>query len=191
MRMILRFFLIASVFVMMARGAQAAVHVSVDLAAQRMTVTAQNGETFVWPVSTARAGYVTPNGSYHSISLETMHYSKKYHHSPMPHSIFFHGGYAIHGTYAVGALGRPASHGCIRISPANAATLFALAKAGGATITITGAPPRGSMVAKAHRRDGDPTLAFAPRRHHAPTLRAWQQNPTEAAPPSLFGASPF
>jgi hypothetical protein len=186
MRHILRLFLLASALLMMARAADAAVQVNVDLSAQRMTVIAPSGETYVWPVSSARAGYVTPNGSYHSISLETMHYSKKYHHSPMPHSIFFHGGYAIHGTYALGSLGRPASHGCIRISPANAAALFALVKAEGATITITGAPPHGTMVAQAHHHKSGSVLAYAPRKHHAPTVKAWQQNPVET-PFSLFG----
>jgi hypothetical protein len=59
----------------------------------------------------------------------------------MPHSIFFHGGFAIHGTYETASLGRPASHGCVRISRAHAATLYALVRAEGATIVISGEPP--------------------------------------------------
>lgn len=55
-----------------------------------------------------------------------MHYSSKYENSPMPHSIFFLGGYAVHGTYAIRSLGRPVSHGCVRLAPANAATLYSL-----------------------------------------------------------------
>jgi lipoprotein-anchoring transpeptidase ErfK/SrfK len=55
-----------------------------------------------------------------------MHYSRKYDNSPMPHSIFFLGGYAIHATNYVKYLGRPASHGCIRLHPRNAAKLYAL-----------------------------------------------------------------
>jgi lipoprotein-anchoring transpeptidase ErfK/SrfK len=55
-----------------------------------------------------------------------MHYSRKYDNAPMPHSIFFKGGYAIHGTNHVGMLGRPASHGCVRLSPANASILYAI-----------------------------------------------------------------
>jgi lipoprotein-anchoring transpeptidase ErfK/SrfK len=76
-----------------------------------------------------------------------MHYSKKYHHSPMPHSIFFNGGFAIHGTYDLRDLGQPASHGCVRISPVNAATLFALVREEGATIAITGETPPGRVRA--------------------------------------------
>jgi len=57
-----------------------------------------------------------------------MHYSKKYDNAPMPYSIFFTGGYAIHGTPHVGNLGRPASHGCVRLSPANARTLYGIVK---------------------------------------------------------------
>ena len=48
--------------------------------------------------------------------------------SPMPYSIFFYGGYAIHGTNYVKALGRPASHGCVRLHPSNAAALYSLVK---------------------------------------------------------------
>ena len=57
-----------------------------------------------------------------------MHYSSKYENSPMPHSIFFRGGYAIHGTGYIKSLGRPASHGCIRLHPRNAAALYQLVR---------------------------------------------------------------
>lgn len=97
----------------------------------------QDGELIEqWPVSTARRGYVTPSGTFHPYSYQPMHYSKKYDNAPMPHSIFFSGGYAIHATPHTGALGRPASHGCVRLSPANAATLYALTKGEPTTITI-------------------------------------------------------
>jgi lipoprotein-anchoring transpeptidase ErfK/SrfK len=102
---------------------------------------------FSWPVSTARAGYVTPRGYYSAKSLQRIHYSRKYDMSPMPHSIFFRGGYAIHGSYATGALGRPASHGCIRLAPGNAALLYRLVRAEGASIAITGSPPHASHYA--------------------------------------------
>jgi len=152
-------------------AAQARVDISVDLSSQRMTVASDTGATYSWPISSARSGYVTPRGTYHPTSLQTMHRSKKYHNSPMPHSIFFNGGYAIHGTYAVRALGRPASHGCIRISPANAKTLFALVRAEGAEIRIYGdAPVRhfahaGHRVVKVahHRPHGNTALGYAPR----------------------------
>ncbi len=71
-----------------------------------------------WRVSTARRGYWTPRGSFRPYLLKRMHYSSKYENSPMPHSIFFRGGYAIHGTYHVRSLGRAVSHGCIGWHPA-------------------------------------------------------------------------
>jgi L,D-transpeptidase catalytic domain len=88
-----------------------------------------------------RAGYGTPSGTYRPQRLERTWFSKEYYNSPMPHSIFFHGGYAIHGSYEIHRLGGPASHGCIRLHPANAATLFALVKQRGmsdATIIVSG-----------------------------------------------------
>lgn len=93
-------------------------------------------QRFVWPVSTARRGYVTPVGTYRPQRLEPMWYSRKYDNSPMPHSIFFRGGYAIHGTEAVRRLGTPASHGCVRLLPSNAATLYSLVSASRGDTTI-------------------------------------------------------
>lgn len=103
----------------------------VDLSQQRMTVYVDGRRRYSWPVSTARRGYVTPTGSYRPKVLKRMHYSKKYHNSPMPHSVFFRGGYAIHGTYAVGRLGRRASHGCIRLHPSHARRLYSLIRSYG------------------------------------------------------------
>ena len=117
-----------------------------------------------------------------------MHYSRKYHMSPMPHSIFFNGGYAIHGTNDARNLGRPASHGCVRLSKANAATLFALVKAEGARIAINGTSPRSTMVASARSKGpavakagpvdtaAAGALGYAPVRS-VPSLKVWSRNP--------------
>ncbi len=153
-------------------AAEAKVQIHIDLSSQRMTVNSASG-SYVWPVSTARSGYVTPRGSYRPYSLQRMHYSRKYHMSPMPHSIFFRGGYAIHGTYATSALGSPASHGCIRLAPGNAAALFEMVQREGASISITGSGP-GQVYAKAKRgagkhyaRAGHRTYKhYAAARHH-------------------------
>jgi hypothetical protein len=142
-----------------------------------MKVQSDSGASYSWPISSARSGYSTPRGTYHPTSLQTMHRSKKYHNSPMPHSIFFSGGYAIHGTYSVGALGSPASHGCIRISPANAATLFSLVRAEGAVINIYGSAPvhhyaqhQGSHSAHVrlarHNHSVPSALGYAPTHHN-------------------------
>ena len=81
-------------------AAEARVRVRVDLASQTMHVSSAEGD-YVWPISSARSGFRTPRGTYGVQRMEAMHRSRKYHNSPMPHSIFFNGGYAIHGTYAV------------------------------------------------------------------------------------------
>jgi lipoprotein-anchoring transpeptidase ErfK/SrfK len=102
------------------------VEIHIDVSNQMMRVEV-NGWTYGrWKVSTARDGYYTPRGSWRPFLLKKMHYSRKYDNSPMPNSIFFLGGYAIHATYYVNQLGRPASHGCIRLHPQNAAKLYSL-----------------------------------------------------------------
>ena len=110
-----------------ATPAAAETNITISKSHQLMQVDSDQG-TYQWPVSTARRGYVTPTGTFHPYSLQPMHYSKKYDNAPMPNSIFFSGGYAIHATPHVGNLGRPASHGCVRLHPANAATLFNIVK---------------------------------------------------------------
>lgn len=119
-----------------AAPADAGVIARVDKAAQRMQVYVNGALAYSWPVSTARHGFVTPTGSYRVGRMATMWRSRKYHNSPMPHSMFFRGGYAIHGTYAVGHLGRAASHGCIRLAPQNAAALFQLTRTYGGTQVV-------------------------------------------------------
>ena len=106
-------------------GAKAETDITISKSRQRMIVHSSEG-SYSWPVSTARRGYYTPTGVFYPYSLQPMHYSRKYDNAPMPHSIFFSGGYAIHATPHVGNLGRPASHGCVRLSPSNAATLYGI-----------------------------------------------------------------
>ena len=143
---------------MWAAPAEAAVNIEVDLSTQTMHVRSGSGAAYDWPVSTARDGYVTPRGRYGVQSLQAMHYSRKYHNSPMPHSIFFHGGYAIHGTYATRSLGAAASHGCVRLSPINAAALYQMVRAEGASISIVGSRPARGDVQVARRRVAQPVV---------------------------------
>ncbi len=98
----------------------------VDISKQKMRVFNGDRLLYEWKVSTARRGYRTPKGDYKPLYLEKMHYSRQYHNSPMPYSIFFNGGYAIHGTNAVSHLGRRASHGCVRLHTKNAKKLYSL-----------------------------------------------------------------
>jgi lipoprotein-anchoring transpeptidase ErfK/SrfK len=108
--------------------AQASVVAKIDISSQQMNVIVNGRHYASWKVSTGRRGYRTPTGSYRPKWLARMHYSRKYNNSPMPHSIFFRGGYAIHGTNYIRNLGRPASHGCVRLHPRNAKTLFSLVR---------------------------------------------------------------
>ena len=127
--------LVAAVLVSAAPAKASTILARVDISAQRMDVFVDGWPRYSWPVSTARRGYVTPVGVYTAKRLEVMWYSRKYEMSPMPHSIFFNGGYAIHGTYYVRRLGKPASHGCVRLHPDNAATLYSLVEANGMAST--------------------------------------------------------
>lgn len=124
--------LAAFVFVLATTGASAGVVARIDISKQTMTVFEDGNAVYTWSVSTARRGYRTPRGTFHPIRMHKMWYSHKYHMSPMPYSIFFYGGYAIHGTNAIKYLGRPASHGCIRLHPSNAKTLYNMVRAHGA-----------------------------------------------------------
>src|SRR5690348_610188 len=129
-----------------AEPAFAEVLISVIKSTQQMSVSVDGVPRYRFAGSTGRAGYGTPNGTYHPQRLAASWFSKLYYNSPMPHSIFFHGGYAIHGSYEINRLGGPASHGCIRLHPSNAAALFALVKQQGVdatTIVVSGQNPGG------------------------------------------------
>jgi lipoprotein-anchoring transpeptidase ErfK/SrfK len=118
----------------------AAVQVHIDISSQSMWVRVNGFPTAYWKVSTARSGYYTPRGTFGVTRMAKVYYSRKYDNSPMPNSVFFHGGYAIHGTGYLKSLGRPASHGCVRLHPRNAARLYALVQKYGARrtrITLT------------------------------------------------------
>lgn len=103
----------------------------ISLSAQTMTVTQNGIVLYKWKVSTARRGYSTPTGSYRAYWASRHHRSRKYDNAPMPYAIFFKGGYAVHATFDLKRLGRPASHGCVRLHPSNAATFFSLAQKNG------------------------------------------------------------
>lgn len=122
------------------KDAVAGVVAQIDLSSQRMHVFVNGKPRHTWKVSTARPGYRTPTGTYKPTNLVRFHRSTIYNGSPMPHSIFFLRGYAIHGSYETKHLGRPASHGCVRLHPSNAARLYSLVQQHGArntTIRIT------------------------------------------------------
>ena len=123
-------------------SAQAAVSILVNKDTQQMTVSVDGATRYTWPVSSGNPSHETPNGSFKTFRMEEDHYSKEFDEAPMPNAIFFtKQGHAIHGTDAVGRLGSPASHGCVRLSRANALKLWDLVKTEGllnTTVTLTG-----------------------------------------------------
>jgi lipoprotein-anchoring transpeptidase ErfK/SrfK len=123
-------------------AANANIVISINKVAQRMTVTVDGVQRYNWRVSTGRLGYATPSGSFRPFRMERDYFSKEWDDAPMPYSIFFTSqGHAIHGSYDVFRLGRPVSHGCVRLAPQNAATLFALVQAegmGNTQVIVTG-----------------------------------------------------
>jgi hypothetical protein len=157
--------------ILLATGAaQANVSITIDKNAQMMTVAVDGVERYHWPVSTGIPSYETPNGGFRTFRMEEDHFSKEFDDAPMPHSIFFTKiGHAIHGTDSEGRLGTPASHGCVRLSRANASTLYALVEKEGVlntTVTLTGSSqialarnPRPRTTAVARR---DPSQQYAP-----------------------------
>jgi hypothetical protein len=134
----------AALATLLTTTADANVMINVDKGSQEMTVSVDGVPRYHFTVSTGRPGYGTPNGTFHPQRMEPTWFSKEYYNSPMPHSIFFHGGFAIHGSYEIDRLGGPASHGCIRLHPDNAATLYSLVERegmGATTIVVSGENP--------------------------------------------------
>lgn len=127
----MRIFLIAFLALSLQAGMAhaASLTVTIDISEQKLTVSRAGRAVYRWPVSTAHPGYRTPLGTYHPIRLERVWYSTKYDYAPMPWSIFFYGGYAIHGTTDIAHLGKPVSHGCVRLHPDNAKRLFEMVRA--------------------------------------------------------------
>ncbi|HTV37580.1 MAG TPA: L,D-transpeptidase [Xanthobacteraceae bacterium] len=123
------------VFISSAQRAKAEILVQISRSSQTMEVSVDGYPRYDWRVSTGRPGLGTPAGVYHPQSMARSWFSRRYYNSPMPHSIFFYRGFAIHGTYEISRLGGPASHGCVRLDPQNAATLFELVQQEGMRAT--------------------------------------------------------
>ena len=120
----------------------AKVDVSISKVSQKMSVKVDGETKYVWLVSTGAGKYATPSGKFKPFRMEKEHFSKEWDDAPMPNSVFFTGrGHAVHGSYHTKRLGTPASHGCVRLAPANAAILFALISKNGmknTTIEVKG-----------------------------------------------------
>ncbi len=111
-----------------ASSARADILVNVSKSQQKLEVIVDGAEAFRWPVSTGRAGHATPSGNFRPHFMARHWYSRQYGRTPMPYAVFFHRGYAVHGTMESYNLGRVASHGCVRLRPDNAAILYWLVR---------------------------------------------------------------
>jgi hypothetical protein len=129
MRFLRPFVAALAAVIMLAWPASARILIAIDKSAQHMTVSQDGEQLYVWPVSTGQRGYDTPGGQFTPFRMEKDHFSREWDDAPMPHSIFFtQQGHAIHGTEHTRNIGRPASHGCVRLEPENARVLFNMVK---------------------------------------------------------------
>jgi hypothetical protein len=165
-------FLAAALGVLLPTAAEANILITIDKSSQQMSVAVNGAERYTWPVSTGRPGYDTPSGSFKPNRMDADHYSQEWDNAPMPHAIFFDmEGHAIHGFFDVKHLGSAVSHGCVRLSPEHAATLFDLVKAEGmgeTKVIVAGRTPGGDNVPVA--------------RAHLPINETVSSAPTEASP---------
>ena len=171
--------------------------VNIDKSLQEMTVFVDGIEKYQWPVSTGVRGYSTPSGNYTASSMNKIWYSKQWDNAPMPHAIFFtKDGRAIHGTYETKKLGRAASHGCVRLSPNNAETLFHLVEANGlenTKVVLAGVTPGGEAKVASQQpryRDADAAPWMVPPGYYQRRgLFGWRQGPAWGpayAPPPRY-----
>jgi L,D-transpeptidase catalytic domain len=148
--------LAAALAVALVSPARADIVVNIDKTTQRMTVSVDGEQRYEWPVSTGRAGYDTPNGTFKINRMDADHLSQEWDNAPMPHAMFFDmRGHAIHGFFDVKHLGLPVSHGCVRIAPEQAAILFKLVQAEGmqeTKVIVAGETPRWTSPTIAQRR---------------------------------------
>ena len=164
---------------MFGQAAYADLLIEIDKSTQRMTVTVNGEQLYDWPVTTGGRDYDTPSGTFKPFRMEIDHYSEEWDNAPMPYSIFFtQTGNAIHGTYEQRNLGRAVSHGCVRLSVKNAATLWALIKRekmANTNVVLSGAIPNARL----------PTVA------RSGPLSLSPDNPLYRAPPRVYGARPL
>jgi hypothetical protein len=198
--------------------AEASVLIRIDKSTQWMTVAVDGVPRWTWPVSTGRPGYDTPSGSFTAFRMEADHFSKEWDDAPMPHSIFFTPkGHAIHGYLDTRHIGSPASHGCVRLAPENAAKLYALVEEEGLPNTkgvLTGdvgiamgrrgLPRSGEDAAGYDEQIGQPQRpygyapqydyrGYAPQYDYRQSQYGWRPGPLgyPANPPSYYSYRPY
>jgi hypothetical protein len=184
--------LLAAALTLAAAEADAKILITIDKSAQHMTVNVDGATRWTWPVSTGRRGFATPSGHFTAFRMEKDHFSKEWDDAPMPHSIFFtKQGHAIHGSYETRRLGSTASHGCVRLSPGNAAKLYALVQQQGvtnATVVIAGGEP--SAARPRRRNDSDDEAQPRYERRAPPSYEQSYPPPSYNPQPGYYAPQP-
>ncbi len=128
--------------------------VKINKTTQKMHISVNGKPTHTFTVSTGTRRYATPSGTFVPTRVHRYWWSRQWNNAPMHWAVFFHNGFAIHGTDYIRTLGLPASHGCVRLHPRNAATFFALVNRHGRArtrITLYGTPRYGPVRSYAPR----------------------------------------
>ena len=169
------------------KPAPPSLQVKINLSTQRLTLLYNGQSQESWPISSGREGYPTPRGVFRPQWASKMWYSRKYDNAPMPHAVFFTGGVAVHATQSIGNLGQPASHGCVRLAPGNAARFYALVHKYGfanTRIEVLGTPPA-PRLARREPAGRERLAAGASMRGAGMRSPAMSQRPAQAwLPPS-------
>lgn len=169
-----------------ASAARADIQINIDKSSQHMTVAVDGSQRYDWTVSTGRPGYDTPSGEFKPNRMDADHFSQEWDNAPMPHAIFIDlKGHAIHGFLDVKHLGLPVSHGCIRLSPDHAATLFDLVKQQGMAntkVAIVGHTPHGDNTPVARSRLPMNETAYSGQQPQQQSQQQSQQQPMSIAP---------
>lgn len=121
-------------------NAHRTLNIEVSIKEQKVYVYRDDQLIYTFTCSTSLSGILMPPnehpdyihdniGIYQVLSKDRNHWSKQYN-CTMPWAIHYHGGHYIHATDKISELGKPASHGCIRLHPKNAKILFDLVSIG-------------------------------------------------------------
>ncbi len=97
-----------------------------DLTHQRLTAYQGNTPVFQAVISTGLPNTPTVIGQfriYWKLTATDMA-GPGYHLPDVPYTMYFYGGYALHGTYWHNNFGQPMSHGCVNLSTEDAQWLF-------------------------------------------------------------------
>ncbi len=184
--------LAAALALPLASSASADIAISIDKTSQQMSVAVDGSPRYTWPVSTGRPGYDTPNGSFKVNRMDADHFSQEWDNAPMPHTMFFDlHGHAIHGFFDVKHLGMAVSHGCVRLSPDHATTLFDLVKSEGmanTSVVVTGRTPGGDngLVARSHLPENETVYNAQP----LPIAPQYQEQPQAPQYPPQYQEQP-